>query len=275
MTNETIATLLLLLAVVLVTGGIVLIVLSYLMFKVPDGYALVSKKGDNGRLLSGEWTWYVHQPGNLVPIKKETKELPQGGEYIQLQTPDDGLLGLKVSLTYSPDKSNGEALEKFYGAIQEVAKVLEARVHSALNSWVKAKPLPGTVKRALSMKEEAETFIRAKITSLAPTDALVVHNDPTIYYDGGYSVSDLGVRIHEVHITEMQALKIGTGKADWGDGDEMTFNAEKIFNQFKGQADNLSNLRKRKEELIEQYADEAEDIEDIYDQVRLSMKEGQ
>lgn len=275
MSNETIAWILLILAIALVVTGLVFVALSYLLFKVPDGYALVNRKADRGRNMPGEWMLYLHSPGDMVPLKKETRELPKQGNFIQLQTPDDGLIGLKVSLTYSPDRDSGEALKKYYAAILEVDKVLEARINSALSSWIKSKPLPGTLKRALTMKDEAETYIRAKLTSLAPSEALVVHNDPTIYYDFGYSVTDLGVRIHEVHITEMQALKSGTGKADWGDGDEVAFNAEKIFSQFKGQAGNLSNLRKLKEALIERYGEEADDIEDIYDQVRLSMKEGE
>lgn len=278
MSNETIAWILFLLAVALVVAGLVFIVLSYVLFKVPEGYALVNRKADHGRNLPGDWMLYLHTPGAMVPLKKETRELPKGEQFIRLQTPDDGLIGLKVSLTYSPDRASGEALQKYNAAILEVDKVLEARINSALSSWVKGKPLPGTLKRALTMKDEAETFIRAKLTSLAPTEALVVHGDPTIYYDGGYAISDLGVRLNEVHITEMQALKNGTGKADWGDGEEVGFNAEKIFNQFKGQAGNLSNLRKLKEALIEQYRGEGEevllDIEDIYDRVRLSMIDG-
>lgn len=275
MSNEAIAWILLLLSIGLVVTGLVFVALSYVAFKVPDGYALVSRKADDGRHRAGKWTFYLNSPGELVPLRKQTRNLPEKADYIKLQTPDDGLLGLKVSLTYSPDDRSGEALQKYYGAISELDRVLEARINSALSSWVKGKPLPGTLKRALTMKDEAETYIRAKLTSLAPTEALVVHSDPTIYYDGGYAISDLGVRIHEVHITEMQALGRGTGKADWGDGDETAFNAEKVFNQFKGQAGNLSNLRRLKEALIERYGEEAEDIEDIYDQVRLSMKEGE
>jgi hypothetical protein len=275
MSNETIAWILFLLSVVLVVVGLVFIALSYLVFKVPDGYALVDRKADGGRHLPGKWMLYLHTPGDMVPLKKETRELPKNGNFIQLQTPDDGLIGLKVSLTYSPDRSSGEALQKYNAAILEVDKVLEARINSALSSWVKGKPLPGTAKRALTMKDEAENFVRAKITSMPATEAMVVHGDPSVYYDSGYAVFDLGVRIHEIHITEMQELKRGTGKADWGDGDETAFNAEKVFNQFKGQAGNLSNLRKLKDALIDRYREEAEDIEDIYDQVRLSMKEGE
>jgi len=275
MSNEAIAWIFLLLAIGLVVTGLVFVALSYVAFKVPEGYALVSRKADDGRHPAGKWTYYLNSPGELVPLKKQTRCLPEKDNYIQLQTPDDGLLGLKVSLTYSPDDRSGEALQKYYGAISELDRVLEARINSALSSWVKGKPLPGTVKRALTMKDEAETYIRAKLTSLAPTEAIVVHSDPTIYYDGGYAISDLGVRIHEVHITEMQALGRGTGKADWGDGEEVGFNAKKIFAQFEGVAGNLTELRKKRDELIAKMPEEADDIEDLYDQLRLSMKEGE
>jgi hypothetical protein len=69
-------------------------------------------------------------------------------------------------------------------------------------------------------------------------------------------------------------LERGTGKPDWGDGDHTTvFDAPAIFKQFHAHADSLSNLRKLKEALIERFPDEIDDIEDIYDQFRISMKE--
>lgn len=263
------------LSFILMPAGAILVALSYFLYKVPDGHALIKKRAKDGRLIGGQWTIFLTQPGHLVPLTKETLSFPTKTQHVELLTPDEGILGIKVSVTYSPDSNSGSALNTYAVALTDLPKLLEARTQSALNSWVKSKPLPGTLKRAVTMKDEAENFVRAKLTSISSADGLIIHNDPMLYYHGGYPVSDLGVCIHEVHITEMQALKRGTGKADWGDGDEMAFNAEKVFNQFKGQAGNLSNLRKLKEALIEKYQDEAEDIEDIYDQVRLSMKEGQ
>jgi hypothetical protein len=241
---------------------------------VPEGHALISKKSKQGRFTADGWNFSLSLPAadNLVRLQKNTLNLPRNDKFIELETPDDGCVGVKVSITYSPDDSNGNALLT-YKSTMDLDKAIAARVQSALNNWIKGKPLPGTARRALTMKDEAENFVRAKITSVPTSEALAVHNDPSLYYQGGYPVNDLGVRVYEVHVTEMQNLERGTGKPDWGDGDEMTFNAQNIFKQFHAHADNLSNLRKLKEALLERYPDEQGDIEDIYDQVRISMKE--
>jgi hypothetical protein len=246
----------------------------FFVFKVPEGHALISKKSKQGRFTADGWNFSLSLPAadNLVRLQKNTLNLPRNDKFIELETPDDGCVGVKVSITYSPDDSNGNALLT-YKSTMDLDKAIAARVQSALNNWIKGKPLPGTARRALTMKDEAENFVRAKITSVPTSEALAVHNDPSLYYQGGYPVNDLGVRVYEVHVTEMQNLERGTGKPDWGDGDEMTFNAQNIFKQFHAHADNLSNLRKLKEALLERYPDEQGDIEDIYDQVRISMKE--
>jgi hypothetical protein len=252
--------------------GMACLVVYFFAFKVPPHHALISRRASQGRYLAG---WNLGLTPNsefLVHLQKRTLTLPtQSNDFISLETPDDGVLDVKVSVTYSPDESDGNALSTFKSSTN-LETALEARVRSALHSWIKRKPLPGTLKRALTMKDDAEEFVRAKITS-TPSTALVVRDEPTLYYQAGYPVNDLGIRVYEVHITDMQCLENGTGKADWGDGEDATFNAQHIFKQFHAHADSLSNLRKLKEALLERYPEESDDIEDIYDQVRISMKE--
>jgi hypothetical protein len=253
--------------------GIACFAAYFFSFKVPPHHVLISRRAQQGRYLAG-WNFGLKPSDEfLVPLQKQTLTLPTNNNLIQLQTPDDGVLGVAVSITYSPDDSDGNALLT-YKTSKDLQRVLEARVQSALSSWIKRKPLPGTLKRALTMKDDAEEFVRAKITSIpSSASALAIRDEPTLYYQTGYPVNDLGVRIHEVHITSMQGLKNGTGSADWGDGEDATFNAQYIFKQFHAHADSLSNLRKLKEALLARYPDESDDIEDIYDQVRISMKE--
>ena len=260
-----------LISILFIGLGVACIAGYFLSFKVPAHCALISRRAKQGRYLAG-WNFGLKPSDEfLVSLQKQTRNFPTQRNSIELQTPDDGVLGINVSVTYSPDDSEGNALLT-YKTTTHLETALEARVQSALNSWIKRKPLPGTLKRALTMKDDAEEFIRAKLTS-TPSNALVIQDEPTIYYQAGYPVNDLGIRIYEVHITDMQGLKNGTGKADWGDGEEATFNAQNIFKQFHDHADNLSNLRKMKEALLERYPEEIDDIEDIYDQVRISMKE--
>jgi hypothetical protein len=180
-------------------------------------------------------------------------------------------LGVAVTVTYTLNLDNDSAL-KYFQSTTGLEKNIEHRVLAALNSWIQQKPLPGTLNRALSMQREAESYILGKLTGTT-SNALVVHNDPTLYLDSGYPVNDLGIRIHEVNIVSTRPIKNGTGKADWGEGDTATFNAQHILKQFHAHADSLNNLRKLKEALLERYPDESDDIEDIYDQVRISMKE--
>lgn len=262
-----------LISLMFVGAGLACLLAHFLTFKVPPHHALISRRANQGRYLAG-WNFGLKPSDEfLVPLQKHTLTLPTGNNSIQLQTPDDGVLGVTVSITYSPDDSDGSALLT-YKTSTDLQKVLEARVQSALSSWIKRKPLPGTLKRSLTMKDDAEEFVRAKITSIpSSASALAIRDEPTLYYQTGYPVNDLGIRIHEVHITSMHGLKNGTGNADWGEGEDATFNAQYIFKQFHAHADSLSNLRKLKEALLERYPDESDDIEDIYDQVRISMKE--
>jgi hypothetical protein len=178
-------------------------------------------------------------------------------------------LGAQVTFTYQPNDATAQTLLTYYRT-KNIENVLTSRIHSALISWVWQKPLPATSRRAVASKAEAERAIIAKLTSL-PVDALVPFADVEAL--NRYSISDLGISVRDVHLIKFWEIKQGTGKANWGDGEEASFNAQNIFKQFQAHADNLSSLRKLKEALIERYGEEADDIEDIYDQVRISMKE--
>lgn len=249
--------------------GIPMLISYYSTFKVPAGHALI--QSGKGVLLEGWHFGFAPSDPILVAVGRRIVEIPPGDKLIELDTPDDGILGVAITVSYTPDLENHSAL-KYFQDTAGLDKNIEHRVLAALSSWVQQKPLPGTLKRALSMQREAESYILGKLTGTT-SNALIVHNDPTIYLDRGYPANDLGIRIHEVNVVSMRPIKNGTGKADWGEGDDATFNAQNIFKQFHAHADSLSNLRKLKEALLERYPDESDDIEDIYDQVRISMKE--
>ena len=244
----------------------------YFFYRVPQGHALVGK---DSALAQDGWQFSFHRPTSLlVPLSKTTVEIPDDrGGLMELNTPDSGVLGFSLTVTYSCDPRNPAPLMRL-NQFEDLERTVRNRTRSAVEQWIRQKPLPGTLKRAMAMKLEAENFVRARLTNVNTADALVIHADPSDYLDDGYPVFDLGIRIHEVHIVSAKPLKNGTGVADWGDGEEMTFNAERVFNQMKGQAGNLSELRKLKEELMEKYQDEADDIDDLYDQIKISMKEG-
>ena len=244
----------------------------YFFYRVPQGHALVGK---DSAIAQDGWQFSLRRPESLlIPLSRTTVDIPDNhGGLIELNTPDSGVIGISLTVTFSCDPRNPEPLMRL-NQFEDLERTVRNRTRSAVEQWIRQKPLPGTLKRAMAMKEEAENFVRARLTNVNTADALVIHADPSDYLNDGYPVFDLGIRIHEVHIVSAKPLKNGTGIADWGDGEELAFNAEKIFNQFKGQAGNLSNLRKLKEALIEQFEDEADDIEDIYDQFRMSMKEG-
>lgn len=249
--------------------GIALLLFCFFSFSIPPGYALVRSSGR----VAKEGTHFGFPPSDptLIATGRKTVEIPYGGDLLQLDTPDDGILGIAVTVSYSLDLDNRSSLKRLQGTAG-LDKSIEHRALAALSGWIQQKPLPGTLKRALSMQRETENFILGKLTGTS-SDALVLHNDPSLYLNSGYPVSDLGIRIHEVNVVAMRPLKNGTGKADWGDGENTAFDAQNIFKQFHAHADSLSNLRKLKEALLEHYPEESDDIEDIYDQVRISMKE--
>jgi hypothetical protein len=251
--------------------GAALIIGYYNTYKLKPGYALIKNQTNEGVITETNWLFGRPNESDILSIDRKTESFPNSG-FIELHTPDDGILGVKISISYCPDFSTGASLYIFKQTVN-LKDQIQNRVRSSLNSWIRQKPLPGTVRRALSMQKEMEDFIKANVTSTPKEQALIIHADPMLLRLDGQVVYDLGIRVLEINVIDMQPLQPGTGKPDWGDGEPDKFNAQAIFKQFHASTDNLSNLRKLKEALIERYPDGTDDIEDIYDQVRISMKE--
>jgi hypothetical protein len=248
-----------------------LIVMYFNTYKLKPGYALIKDQSSKGVITETSWSWGRPNDSDILSIDRKTESFPNAG-FIELHTPDDGVLGVKISVSYCPDFLTAESLYIFKQTVN-LKDQIQNRIRSSLNSWIRQKPLPGTVRRALSMQKEMEDFIMANVTSTPREAALILHADPMSLRRDGYAVYDLGIKLLEINVIDMQPLQPGTGKPDWGDGEPDKFNAQAIFKQFHASTDNLSNLRKLKETLVERYPDETDDIEDIYDQVRISMKE--
>lgn len=244
--------------------GLLLLLAHYCYYQVPAGYALLDK---NGRVeLEGPYFGFPPNSPKIISTSRRLVEVPN----MDLETPDDGLLGASMTVSYSHDLDNAARLTKFESA-EALDRAIQNRVRGALNSWAMGKPLPGTVKRAAAMQKDAEIFLLGQLSGTS--QYLVPIDDSSLFLGEGMIVNDFGIRIHEINTVSWRPLADGTGKPDWGDGDHVRFDTQAIFKQFYAHTDSLSNLRKLKEALCERYPDEIEDIEDIYDQVRISMKE--
>jgi|GEM_PF-6468298 len=256
----------------LIGSGLTFIGLYFFVFRVEAETVALTKFKPNGYqagwnfglLPSG--TKYINSKRQelIVPIKSE-------GGLMRLRAPDAGIVGVCLTLIWSHDHNNANAYKNVQ-AVEETNSILQSRIQAALNYWIQGKPLPGTAKRALTSLSHAEQTIREKLTGVNP-EALANRNEEYLGPDFMSSVRDLAIVIHEINITKMELMERGTDKPDWGDGDHIGFDAQAIFKQFHGHTDNLSNLRKLKDALMEKYPEEVDDIEDIYDQVRISMKE--
>jgi hypothetical protein len=248
--------------------GLPMLITHYSFFKVSPGYTAITK---SGKLLTEGLHFGIKPTATVVANERRTVQIPQDDTLIELETPDDGILGVAVTLSYSPDFENHLALRHFQD-VPQLELLIANRIRSALNTWIKQKPLPGTLKRALSMPDEAEKFIIGKLTAATTAAALVLHDDTTPYLDTGYRIGDLGICLHEVHITEMQSLKRGTGKPDWGD-DDLVFDAEKVRIKLRGKVSNISDLRKEKKALIAEFPEEEDYIETLYEDELIKSKE--
>jgi len=244
--------------------GIAMVIAYYSYYRVMPGYALVD---GNGRV-EPEGRYFGIPPSSpkVISTVRRVVEIPG----MELETPDDGVLGASITVSYSPDLGNPTALKQFENP-QALDMAIKNRIKGALNSWSMGKPSPGTLKRAVAAQRDAETFLLSQLSGAS--QYLVPLDDPSLYLGDGLPASHFGIRIHEVNIISWRPLTDGTGKPDWGDGDHVRFDADAIFKQFHAHTDSLSSLRKLKDALREKYPDEVEDIDDIYDQVRISMKE--
>lgn len=259
--------------VALIAIGLALIVLHFFVFRVPSDVAVITK--GNSRGYSEGWNFgFLPSGTKYVSLKKFELRVPDSASnngLFSLRAPDGGVLGSALILIWSYDHLNPKANSNIH-SIDETNSILQSRVQAALNHWIQGKPFPGSAKRALASLADAERTIRERLTGVN-TQALANRNEEYLGADYLSAVNDLAIRIHEINIIKMELLERGTDKPDWGDGDHIGFDAQSIFKQFHAHTDNLSNLRKMREQLLEHYPDEADDIEDIYDQVRISMKE--
>lgn len=238
----------------------------YLSYRVHTGYALVGRDGK----LKTEGFYIGLPPSAAKDIRIEKRIIDIPG--LEIETPDDGVLGASITVTYSPNLDDPRSLAYFPNFDKEKPLII-SRVQAALTSWAMEKPAPGTLKRAMAMQKEAQSYMRGKLAgSITPA---TVDDDLSLALYTGFPMPDIGVMIHDVNIVRWTALKPGTGKPDWGDGDHTVFDTQAILKQFELHAGSLSELRAVKAKLLERYKEEAEDIEDIYDQVRISMKEHQ
>jgi hypothetical protein len=233
----------------------------FFVYKLKPGYALI-KRDD----VVTQEKWLLGRPRDedIVRIDRTTVSLSK----IELHTPDDGVINVSISATYCPDDSSSAALS-LYRQTVSLRDQIQNRIRGSVNIWVRQKPFPGTARRALSMQTEMERFLLAYLTESPTSEALAVIPDRQY----GYAIDDLGIRLLDINIVEMQPIRPGSGKPNWGDLDVDTFNTHAVFRQFYAHAQNLSNLRILKEALGETYPEEIQDIEDIYDHFRISMKE--
>lgn len=243
-----------------------LVILGYLfVFKVKPGYALISK---DEVIKEERWSFGRPKQEDVIAIRRTTLSF----KAFQLRTPDEGALELEISVTYCPDDSSGLSLSIFR-QVDSIRQQIEDRIKVASNDWIRQKPFPGTVRRALSMQREMQRFLFANLTEVSPNQALLVRESPEIHRQFGLPIDDLGVRLLDISVVEMRPVQYGTDKPDWGDLDVSAYNAQAVFEQLYAHAQNLSNLRALHDVLKKQFPEEQQDIEDIYDSIRISMKE--
>jgi len=236
----------------------------YLYYRVSPGFALLNREGSVE--LEGQYLGLPPSSPTIISTAKRLVEI----NGMELETPDEGLLGASITISYSPDLKNARGLTQF-SSPDAIDRAIQNRVRGALNSWSMAKPLPGTLKRAVAMQKEAETYLLGQLTGTSKY--LLPIDDPTLFLGEGVVVNDFGIRIHEINTISWRPLADGTRKPDWGDGDHIHFDARVIMDQFLAHTQNLSKLRELKKALMETFPEESEEVEDIYDQVRMDMKE--
>jgi hypothetical protein len=240
-----------------------------LCFVIPEGFVAIvpskKRKYTEGR------HWGI-PPKNVTLISLVSKPLaiPKDPmEWIQIETPDDGVLGAKVVISYAPNEVDARSLINFSNS-SDLEMALDSRVRSALTDWMWQRPKPGTLKRAMASKLDAEQAVMSKLAFLH-TDTLALFGG--IAHDHHYASDDLGVIVREVHLVDMSDLKKGTGKPSWGDDDELLFNAEKVRMRFRQTVNNVSDLRLEKAKLIEDFPEEEAYIENLYDEERIRSME--
>ncbi len=251
-------------SILLLITGLLMFGAYHSFYEVPRGYVMVY-----GRDRTDTEGWHLGLlPSSQSLVSTERRLVEVSG--IEVETPDEGILKASVTVSYTPEFTNVQAQQHFQNS-ESLNKVVGHRVRSGLNKWIMGKPLPGTLKKALTMQDQAEQYLRDRVVGTSTELALL--DDPALYLGTGIPVSDLGIRVYEVNLITWQPIADGTGKPDWGDGDHVYFDAALIRKQLHAQAENLNKLRELKNSLMEAYPEEADGIEDMYDQERMSIKE--
>ncbi len=273
--------------------GVGLIIFYYLTFKVTDDVIVLPHRLDSRKYLTSglnfglmphdatvirtkkniifidEVSCLKEAKSNQVYNKHKGRWEEAERQYIKLPTPDDGFVGVIVSVMYSPDLSSKETLETFAKA-KNIEQIIASRVRSALHNWIRQKPLPGTTRRALMNKTEAEEFVLQNLLVM-PKKALVLFND-SYEKRRGTPIYDLGAVIHEVSITDMQELQRGTGKPIWGD-ENMNSVVDAKIAHLRSSVQGIQQFRDAVKQLVEAHPDQQEFIEDMLYQHELSLKE--
>jgi hypothetical protein len=249
--------------------GIGFLIASKIRFAVPIGYVGISLIKPQKTYREG-WYWGLPpRDCSLVRIDTKTINIPLSDEdNFEIETPDNGVLNARVMVIYSPDDSTSERLIAFSGS-SNLDDVLSSRVRSALKSWAWQKPFPGTARRAVANKADAEKAIVSKLTGVS-MDTLVLFADTESL--NRYSILDLGIVIREVHLVDFREIKRGSNKPDWGD-DDLLFDAEKVRMRLRQKVSSLSDLREEKARLIVEFPTEEDSIEDLYDEERIRSME--
>ncbi|MFT3746133.1 MAG: hypothetical protein QM785_17820 [Pyrinomonadaceae bacterium] len=124
------------------------------------------------------------------------------------------------------------------------------------------------------MKDELERFVL--VTAIgATTNVIDKLANTELCRTFGNSIDYLGIRISDLCVIDLTLTEPGTGTPYWGDVDADTFNTEQIFRQFYAHASNLRKLSELKNALLEVYKDEAEEIETMYEHIRITFLERQ
>jgi hypothetical protein len=247
-------------------GGVFCCVCGALLYKIPVEYMQIVGNERRSGWQFGYLGFNIDIPPKIDNAVNFSTKVYDTGE-LQIPTPDDGILGVTASVVYMPDSRN---IFKFANHTN-VEKVLQDRVRREVHNWVNQQGVIGTLKKALIQQDSCEETVRAKLLSTPKEIAAIAHLDATYALTKGTPVAELGILIQEVNITQMRPLQQGTGQADYGD--EPARPAEQLMQGLFHKAQDLSQMRQLRDQLLARYPEELEEIEDLYDDARMRIKD--
>jgi hypothetical protein len=246
--------------------GIFCIVCGLFLYKIPVGCMQIQGNSRRVGWQFGYLSGFIGDPKQINDTVNFSTKVYDTGE-LQIPTPDDGILGVTASVVYTPDSRNIFVFANH----TNVEKVLQDRVRREVHNWVNQQGVIGTLKKALIKQDSCEETVRAKLLSMPADIMAIAHVDTSYALTKGTPVSELGILIQEVNITQMRPLQQGTGQADYGDAPARP--AEQLMQGLFHKAQDLSQMRQLRHKLIEQYPDEQAEIEDLYDDARMRIKD--